>query len=312
MSRYPSTLALRDGVAPSFLQLPAGPWPSLLAFLLERFPHIDAHTWRTRLECGQVFDQAGQPFHLDSGYPANQRIWYYREVEHEPVVPFEATLLYRDERLLVVDKPHFLACVPGGRHLRQTLLTRLRSSLSLPDLSPIHRLDRETAGVMLFCLDPGCRSAYQTLFQQQAVSKEYEAIAGYRADLQLPTVRLSRLQERADHFQMVEVAGEPNSQTRIELIEQRGPLARYRLLPSSGKKHQLRAHMAALGIGIYADPWYPQQQEKAIDDFSNPLRLLARSIHFTDPIDGSPRTYHSLRSLAWPEPASSPREPRCN
>ena len=255
---------------------------------------------------GQVFDQTGHPYQLDSAYQANHHIWYFREVADEPPIPFEAQILYRDERLLVADKPHFLACVPSGRHVAETLLTRLRHTLSLPELTPIHRLDRETAGVMLFSTDPAYRGAYQSLFQQHKVQKEYQAIGYFQPDLVLPTIRSSRLQERAENFLMREVSGEPNSETLIELIERRGALARYRLQPKSGKKHQLRAHLAALGIGIYNDPWYPTLlPEKAVDDFSAPLLLLARVITFVDPIDGSQRCYQSARTLDWPEAAEN-------
>jgi tRNA pseudouridine32 synthase/23S rRNA pseudouridine746 synthase len=292
---------MRDGLAASFLQLPPGHWPSLLDFLCQRFAHVAAESWRARLGAGQVFDAQGRPYPPDSPYPAHQRIWYYREVASEPVLPFDAPVLYRDERLLVADKPHFLACVPGGRHVHQTLLTRLRQSLGLAELTPLHRLDRETAGVMLFCLDPACRDGYQQLFRQQAVRKEYQAIAAYRPELRLPLCYRSRLQERPDDFQMMEVAGEPNSATLIELEETRGALARYALKPQTGKKHQLRAHLAALGIAIHGDRWYPQVLPPlAPDDFSNPLRLLARAIEFTDPFDASQRRYQSARTLDWP------------
>jgi len=292
---------IQNGLAPSVLHLPAGQWPSLLAFLLQHFPHVGDSVWEQRLIDGRVFDQQGQPYRLDSAYPAHGFIWYYREVPDEIPVPFEEQVLYQDERLLVVDKPHFLACAPAGRHVYQTLLTRLRQSLALPQLSPIHRLDRETAGVMMFCADIRYRGAYQTMFQQRLVHKEYEAIGRFRPDLELPTIRHSRLQERGDHFLMIEVDGAPNSQTRIELMEQRGRLARYRLTPLSGKKHQLRVHLAACGIGIHGDPWYPDLlPEKPADDFSSPLLLLARAIEFTDPLDGSPRRYQSARTLHWP------------
>jgi tRNA pseudouridine32 synthase/23S rRNA pseudouridine746 synthase len=292
---------MRHGLAPSVLHLRAGPWPSLLAFLLDHFPHVGEDAWRTRLIDGQVFDDAGQPYLLDSAYPANRRIWYFREVASEAEIPFDAPILFRDERLLVADKPHFLACMPSGQHVYQTLLTRLRDTLSLPDLTPIHRLDRETAGVMLFCTSVKYRAAYQTLFQQRAVHKEYEAIGGFRPDLALPTVHKSRLCERQENFQMIEVDGEPNSETRIELIERHGALARYRLTPLTGKKHQLRAHLAALGIGILHDPWYPTLlATKDISDFSAPLCLVARSIEFVDPIDGGHRCFRSTRTLAWP------------
>jgi tRNA pseudouridine32 synthase/23S rRNA pseudouridine746 synthase len=302
MNRTPCPLPLRHGIAPSFLHLPAGPWPSLLAFLQQRFSHVAADTWQQRLAQGQIFNRQGQPFSPQAPFPAGECIWYYREVPRETPVPFDAPLLYRDERLLVVDKPHFRACIPGGRHVAETVLTRLRLSLGITDLTPIHRLDRETAGVMLFCTDRRWRAAYQTLFQQREVDKEYQAIARFRPELGLPLTRSSRLCEHPEHFRMIEVAGEENSQTTIELIERHGELARYRLRPATGKKHQLRAHMAALGIGIAGDRWYPQLLPPlANDDFSTPLQLLACSIRFTDPVDGTHRCYHSQRTLSWPE-----------
>lgn len=298
MSQKLSPLAARNGVAASFLQLGNEAWPDLLSFLDARFPHVGRHIWQQRLQRGEVYDHLGQPLALDSPFPANRRIWYYREVEQEVPVPFAAKVLYRDERLLVVDKPHFLACVPGGRHVRETLLTRLREELALPDLTPAHRLDRETAGVMLYCLDPSCRAAYQGLFQQRDVLKVYEAVAPWREDLALPLCYRSRLEERPDSFQMHEVAGEPNSETQIELIRRFGELAHYRLQPSSGRKHQLRAHLAALGIPIVNDPWYPQLlPDKPADDFSQPLQLLARHISFTDPVTGEARAFSSERVL---------------
>jgi tRNA pseudouridine32 synthase/23S rRNA pseudouridine746 synthase len=301
MTHLHAPLPVRAGVSPSQLHLPPGSWPSLLAFLCQRFAHVGASVWHARLASGQVFDQQGRPFRPDSPYAARQRIWYYREVETETAIPFAAPLLYRDDRLVVADKPHFLPCMPGGRHVHETLLTRLRTELALPELTPIHRLDRETAGVILFCVRHDCRAAYQTLFQKREVHKEYEAIAPYRPDLQLPARRCSRLQEGRDSFLMTEVEGEANSETRIELIERRGEFARYRLTPLTGKKHQLRAHMAAMGIAVHGDPWYPELlPDRAVDDFSAHLLLLARAITFVDPFDGSERHYRSARTLDWP------------
>lgn len=291
----------RAGLSPSHVHVPTGHWSSLLAFLCQRFPHIDAAVWRERLAQGQVFDDAGRPFSLDSACPSHARIWYYRAVAQETPVPFSSPVLFRDARLVVADKPHLLACAPAGRHVHETLLTRLRVALDLPDLTPLHRLDRETAGVMLFCTRPAFRAAYQGLFQHHRVCKTYEAIAPFRDDLALPLVRRSRLCEREDSFLMHEVAGEPNSETHVALIERRGEWARYRLSPTTGKKHQLRAHLAALGIGICGDPWYPVRvTERAPDDFSSHLLLLARSIGFVDPFDGSQRRFCSARTLDWP------------
>ncbi|WP_438514928.1 pseudouridine synthase [Craterilacuibacter sp.] len=254
-----------------------------------------------RLENGDVFDHQGQPHTLASAYPANRRIWYYRDVAQETEVPFEAEVLYRDERLLVADKPHFLACIPGGRHVQQTLLTRLRSQLDLPMLTPIHRLDRETAGVMLFCIDPACRAGYQMLFQQREVQKEYEAIARFDPMLQLPLTHRSHLAEAQGSFVMQETEGVFNSETRVELLARQGEWGRYRLLPHTGRKHQLRAHLAALGVPILNDPWYPRlTDDKAADDFSAPLQLLARAISFNDPFSGNRHQFFSQRILNWP------------
>ena len=291
----------RDGVHASCVVLPHETWPSLLAYLTQRFAHV-ADSWQHRLAAGELWDDAGQPLPPDSPYRAGQRLWYFRSVDAETPVPFDIDILYRDDSLLVVDKPHFLACVPGGRHLRETVLTRLRRDPSLAEASPIHRLDRETAGVMLFCLQPSARGAYQRLFASREVHKQYEAIGRYRADLALPLHYRSRLQELPGGFVIQEVAGEPNSDTLIECMQQRGAWAQYRLTPGSGKKHQLRAHLAALGIAIANDPWYPVfHNDKAADDFSRPLALLARRIAFIDPIDGRERVFDSRRALVWPQ-----------
>jgi tRNA pseudouridine32 synthase/23S rRNA pseudouridine746 synthase len=275
----------------------------LLAWLVERFPHLDRIILEDRLLRGEIVDEAGRTMAADTPYRAGARIWYYREVPPETPVPFEEVILHRDERLLVVDKPHFLATIPGGRYLRETLLARLRNKLDLPELTPIHRLDRETAGLVLFCIHPPSRGAYQQLFEQRTVSKVYEAIAPYRADLSLPLVHRSRLLEGGKDgerfFIMQEVAGEPNSETRVDLIEQRGELAKYRLEPHTGRKHQLRAHMLALGIPIQNDPWYPFVQTDKGEDFSQPLQLLARQVEFVDPLSGEARQFSSRMALSW-------------
>lgn len=297
----PAPLLPRDGVAPSYAWLPAGAWPHLLAWLVTRFPHLDEAVLRERLARGEIVDEAGRAMAADTPYRPGARIWYYREVPTETPVPFEAVVLHRDEHLLVVDKPHFLATVPGGQYLRETLLNRLRQAFALPELTPLHRLDRDTAGVVLFCLHPPSRGAYQKLFEQRTVKKVYEAIAPFRAELDLPRVHCSCLKEGADpaqpFFIMREVAGAPNSETRIALIKQHGARARYRLEPHTGRKHQLRVHMAALGVPIQNDPWYPQFREVAADDFSQPLQLLARAIEFVDPLSGELRRFESQREL---------------
>jgi tRNA pseudouridine32 synthase/23S rRNA pseudouridine746 synthase len=295
-------LPMRGGVAPSRVFLPPGRWASLLEFMLQRFPYVAPEVLRARLDRGEIVDGAGVPQAADAPYVPGRWLWYYREVPDEAPLPFELPILYRDAHLLAVDKPHFMASTPGGRYLRETALSRLRAALDMPRLSPLHRLDRDTAGVMLFCADPASRGRYQELFQSRSVLKEYEAIAPLREELELPSVRRSRIQQVPGRFDMREVPGEPNSETRIELVERRGALGRYRLYPATGRKHQLRVHMSALGIPICNDICYPAPRpHPPRDDYSRPLLLLARAIEFTDPYSSRTCRYETRRRLDWPD-----------
>lgn len=298
-------LPLLDGVNASTLACPAGPWPSLLDFLCERLPLVERADWAARLKRGEVLDESGQAFAPTAPHPAGRRVFYYRQLAHESPIPFEARVLYRDELLLVADKPHFLPVTPKGRYVQQTLLVRLQRELGLSQLSPVHRLDRETAGLTLFCIQPAHRDAYQRMFRERAVEKVYEAIApapeAATQELTLPMIRRSCLVERPDAFmQMQEVEGEANAETRIDLIEQlEGGLAHYELRPRSGVKHQLRAQMSALGLPIVNDRIYPVlQPEELAPTYDRPLQLLARSIAFDDPVTGTSRRFESgLRLL---------------
>lgn len=292
-----SPLPIRDGVAPSYLRLQKGVWPHMLAFLTERFPDVAAASWLSRMARGEVVDDAGVRLQPDSRYRWGICIFYYRELEGETPIPFEERVLYRDQHILVADKPHFLPVTPGGRFLHQTLLVRLKKKLQLPDLTPIHRLDRETAGVIIFSHNAASRGAYQSLFQKRAVHKVYEALAPTLHGRSLPFVYRSRMVDGEQFFRMQEVAGEPNSETRIDLIEQRGALSLYQLQPVTGRKHQLRVHLAALGIPIVNDAFYPLALPCKADDMSQPLQLLARAIAFIDPISGQARHFASERTL---------------
>ncbi len=292
-------LPMRDGVAPSRVFLPPGPWRTVLEYLESRYHHLPEGLLRRRLARGDIVDAAGRAQGVEEPYVANQWLWYYREVENEPIVPFDLPVLYADDHIVVVDKPHFLASTPAGRHVRETVLTRLRRDLSLPALSPIHRLDRETAGIMVLCAEPAHRGAYQTLFQRREVVKVYEAVAPWRGDLDFPHRHRSRMVDGYE-FLMTEVAGEPNSETTVECIRvlEQG-LALYRLHPTTGRKHQLRVHLSGLGMPIVHDELYPDlQPQRAADDFERPLQLLARSLSFTDPLSGRRHQFHSQRRLA--------------
>jgi len=294
-------LPVRNGVAPSYLWLTETRAGGMLRFLAERFPDVSMESWAARLQRGEVVDAQGKPLQADSHVRQGMRIWYYRELDElETPIPFKERILFQDEHLLIVDKPHFLPMIPTGRFLHETLLVRLKAQLELPHLVPIHRLDRETAGVVIFSHNPDTRGKYQSMFQKRVVKKVYEALAGPIEGREFPLTYRSRMQDAAQFFVSEEVPGEPNSETVIEMIERRGDVVRYRLHPHTGRKHQLRLHLSSLGAPILNDAFYPVALPCKGDDFSAPLQLLARAISFEDPLTGEMRRFESERLLDWP------------
>jgi tRNA pseudouridine32 synthase/23S rRNA pseudouridine746 synthase len=291
-------LPLRDGVAPSYLWLPPGDWPDMLAFLIAQFPDISPAIWQSRMQRGEVLNQFGAAITPASPYRYGDCIFYYREIDDEIPVPFEESIIYQDAHILVADKPHFLAVTPGGKFLHETLLVRLKKKTGLADLTPVHRIDRETAGLVLFSHNRLSRPAFHALFAQRAVDKTYEALTDGPGAIDLPAVYSSRMEAGQPFFRMQEVDGEPNAQTHIQLIEQHGTQALYRLHPITGRKHQLRVQLAALGRPIVNDRFYPEVvAEGTPDDYRFPLKLLARAIAYIDPLDGRPRSFESARVL---------------
>ena len=286
-----------NGLAPSRLQLPPGPWRTVLDCLCARFPAISREVWRDRFARGRVLDAGGAPLAVDAPYRVGAEIRYFREVEDEAAIPFEEAVLHVDAHLVVADKPHFLPVTPAGGHVRETLLARLVQRLGNPDLVPLHRIDRDTAGLVLFSANPATRDAYQSLFRQRRIHKRYEAIAPALPGLSFPLVHASRLEAGEPFFRMREVDGAPNSETRIDVIERAGASWRYALEPVTGRKHQLRVHMAALGAPIHNDRLYPQLMPAAGDDYTRPLQLLARALAFVDPLSGAGRDFESALRL---------------
>jgi tRNA pseudouridine32 synthase / 23S rRNA pseudouridine746 synthase len=283
----PAPLPPRDGLAPARLRVRGG---ALGDELLTRFgPEVAA-----KAIAGEVVDQDGAVLDPATVLPAGAIVYLYRDLRYEVPVPFDVPVLHQDDDIVVVDKPHFLATMPRGRHVAQTALVRLRRELGLPELSPAHRLDRLTAGVLLFTTRREVRGAYQTLFARGEVRKTYAALAEVDPDVTLPRVVSSRIIKRRGHLQAVEEPGERNAETLVELIS---PDGQYRLTPRTGRTHQLRVHMASLGLAIYGDPFYPNVIDVDPGDFSTPLQLLAQRIEFDDPLTGVRRGFVSARRL---------------
>lgn len=296
---------IERGIKPSKLYLPHDKsfvGGRLIDYLAAHFSHISLANWQRRFDSGLISLERGEPLKQDSPYLAGQTILYYRQVENEPIIPFEPNILHLDEHLLVVDKPHFLPVTPSGHYVSQTLLAKLRNhpdlqQLAVNDISPLHRLDKDTAGVMLLSVNPSSRACYHALFADRHVHKTYHAIAPTRSDLSYPFHIRSRLERGEPFFLTKTVEGEPNAHTMIELIENNGAFSLYRLTPVTGKKHQLRVHMASLGMPLLNDNFYPTVKTQGTTDFAKPLKLLAKSIAFIDPLTNELRDFNSNLSL---------------
>jgi len=287
---------------PSVVTLPdvAQPYPSILDFLVKSFPHISRSLWTARVLAGKVLDDNGIPISTETTYTPSRRIFYFREVESEPVIPFSETILFQDNELLVACKPHFLPVIPGGRFVNECLLNRLRARTGIADLTPLHRIDRETAGIVIFSVNKKTRGHYHELFMHGEVEKTYLALATLsqppQADQWAVENRIVRGEPR---FRMQIVPGIVNARSGIHLLAVRANQARFRLHPVTGKTHQLRLHMSSLGFNIINDRVYPDLMPEQDDEFDRPLQLLAKTLRFRDPVNGQNREFSSARELAW-------------
>jgi tRNA pseudouridine32 synthase / 23S rRNA pseudouridine746 synthase len=307
-ARSTHALPMRDGVSASTRVLPplqelnfmpAG----LLSFLEHTTQYSRRLDWENRLKNGLIVDSEGRNLPLDAPYVPGQRIYYWRDAGVEPRVPFDEQIIYQDAHILVADKPHFLPVTPTGRYVKESLLVRLKQRTGLSDLTPMHRIDRDTAGLVMFCVQQQDRDKYAAMFRGRSLQKTYECIAPFSANISFPRLRKTRLVTSPDSFmQMVEADGEPNSETLIDLIEPlSGGLARYSLQPISGKRHQLRVHMHGLGLPIIGDGIYPKlTPETAEPDYSQPLQLLAKELAFEDPVTGLKHRFVSRLNLKSP------------
>lgn len=311
----PRPLPVRDGVGPTRLRVPGdGPWPTVADYAVERFGHLDPPTLLRRFDAGEIVGDDGRPITRDTPLGACRAVWYYRDVPDEEPIPFTEEIVHRDDDLVVIDKPHFLPTTPGGRHLRESALVRLRVRLDNPDLTPIHRLDRATAGLVMFSARPRTRGAYQSLFERRRVQKVYRAVSARPGDWDpaapalagrpLPLVYRNTITARRGELR-VRVGDEDGAgaETEVDVVAtgvsaSGRAVLETRLRPRTGRMHQLRVHLAALGVGILGDRLYPDLLPEAPDDHALPLQLLAAELAFTDPLSGKARRFVSGRALS--------------
>lgn len=318
----PPPLPVKDGVGPTRMRIPAvGPWQRISEYVVERFGHLDPAALRGRIDAGEFVGGDGRVVGLHTPLGLHEFVWYHRDLPGEVPVPFREEILYADDDLVVVDKPHFLPTTPAGRFLRETALVRLRLRLANNALTPIHRLDRETAGVVLFSARAATRGAYQSMFERREVSKLYEAVSarpeGWNAHAPtlggrpVPVVHRDHLRGQRGELRVRMYPDlEPNAETLIDVLatgtsHTGRPVVHTVLRPRTGRLHQLRIHLATLGIPILGDRRYPVLQPESPDRHDLPLQLLARELEFTDPLSGVPRQFVSRRVLAQAPPASS-------
>lgn len=274
------------------------PYPSLLAFFVQRFPKIPEQTWRERIATGKVLTEAGLPITLDTAYLPNSRLFYFREVEDEPKIPFQEQILFQNDHFMVACKPHFLPVTPGGSYVRETLINRLKEKTGNPFLSPINRIDLGTAGLVLISMNRDTRGIYQQMFMAGLVRKTYEAVTVFGDDPgRKEWLVENRIEPGEPWFRMTTCPGKINARSRLRLVEVGAGRARFKLYPITGKKHQLRIHLSGLGFPIVHDRYYPKLLPEIPVDYANPLQLLSRKIEFLDPITKQEMSFESQREL---------------
>ena len=274
------------------------PYPTLLAFLVGRFPQITETTWLKRITTGKVLSDDGTPVSLATAYTPNQQLFYFREVAEEPVIPFQEQILYSSEHLIVACKAHFLPVTPSGPYVTETLINRLKESTGNHFLSPINRIDRGTAGLVLISAKKETRGLYQKLFMDGMVQKTYQAVVAFPDDTnETEWLVENRIEQGEPWFRMQVCEGKVNARSKIFLLKTKGSRALMQLSPLTGKKHQLRIHLSGLGLPIEGDRCYPTLLEKTVDNYDLPLQLLSKKIEFRDPISGVEMSFESKRDL---------------
>ena len=278
---------------------------TVLEYLVLKFPAIKSDTWQQRMADGKVHWHDGSLISANSVFAAQQRVYYYREVDTEPVIPFAEKIIFQDELILVAYKPHFLPVTPGGEHVEECLQNRLRNKTGNQQLQAMHRIDKATAGLVLFSVEPASRQYYHNLFETRQVTKTYQAVAstnnnppkiGQQWEIK------NRLEKTGLRFLMHIVEGKPNSHSRIRCLQCSSDKALFELNPVTGKTHQLRVHMQSLGWPLLHDIYYPRllapEERAKPDDYSKPMQLLAQQLQFTDPVTQQIRSFSSNTELS--------------
>ena len=274
---------------------------TVLEYLILKFPYVDAHLWQQRVTDGKVHCHDGSLITTQSLFRPQQRIYYYREVENEVSIPFKETVVFQDQHILVADKPHFLPVTPGGIYVNECLQTRLRHSTGIETLQALHRLDRVTAGLVLFSVNSKTRHRYHKLFETRNIQKTYQAIAkvvGTESLVGREWEIKNRIVRSEPRFRMCVTEGKANTHSVIRCMRQFNQKGLFELNPVTGKTHQLRIHMQTLGLPILNDNLYPQLLPPSVDDYSVPLQLLAKQIQFIDPVTQQPRFFRCERNLS--------------
>jgi tRNA pseudouridine32 synthase/23S rRNA pseudouridine746 synthase len=270
---------------------------TIFEYLLARFPQVDENIWRARVAHGLITLSDGTLLQESSPYRHGLTVFYRKEVASEPPPLEEPRIVYRDDEVLVVDKPHGMPVTPAGDHVERSVLFRVQTITELPDLAPIHRLDRDTAGLLLFTINLDARAHYHQLFAEGRVEREYCAIAHTADALQESRWHIeNRIEPGEPWYRQRIVEGRINAITDIELVDSRSGLGQFRLFPKTGKKHQLRVHMASIGCPIVGDPFYPSITNKNEGD--PPLQLLASRLGFTDPLTRASHSFTSTRTMS--------------
>ena len=285
-------------VSPSKLSLPqVNPGvTTVLEFLVLKFPSIARDIWQQRMSDGKVHWHDGSLITANSLFAAQQRVYYYREVKNEPLIPFTEEVIFQDELILVAFKPHFLPVTPGGQHIEECLQSRLRKRLSNQQIQAVHRIDKATAGLVLFSLNSDSRKYYHRLFETHQVKKTYQAIASTvnkSVKVEQQWEIKNRLEKSDPKFLMRIVDGVANSHSHIRCLKTGESKALFELSPVTGKTHQLRLHMQSLGLPLLNDNYYPELQPSQPGEFSKPLQLLAQKLKFIDPITQQVRCFSS-------------------